>query len=229
MEDWLALLDAVQRLIPRGGSNARMRIAFVGEFANYSPKPNCDEEPGGRIQHNLRPFPSPTGPCWLRRLPPPAPRKNHQTTSGPRCSRLRHDTTTENHSQSMVSPRRTGIKPDPREPRVSDRTDPGDCQGWWTPYDAAHNHVLYSLSKSFTSTAVGFAVAEGKPSSPLASKFLRRTFVFPENEQKLEGNAHSTFLKHHLASSPITTPLFFHHVRQGHSPAFVPDSATDGR
>ncbi|MCA9213202.1 MAG: serine hydrolase [Planctomycetales bacterium] len=36
------------------------------------------------------------------------------------------------------------------------------AEGWWTPYDAEHKHVLYSLSKSFTSTAVGFAVAEGK-------------------------------------------------------------------
>jgi len=36
------------------------------------------------------------------------------------------------------------------------------AEGWWAPYDAAHNHVLYSLSKSFTSTAVGCAVAEGK-------------------------------------------------------------------
>src|SRR6266542_3621623 len=36
------------------------------------------------------------------------------------------------------------------------------AEGWWFPYDAGHNHVLYSLSKSFTSTAVGFAVAEGK-------------------------------------------------------------------
>jgi CubicO group peptidase (beta-lactamase class C family) len=36
------------------------------------------------------------------------------------------------------------------------------AEGWWAPYDAAHNHVLYSLSKSFTSTAVGFAVAEGR-------------------------------------------------------------------
>ena len=34
--------------------------------------------------------------------------------------------------------------------------------GWWAPYDAAHQHVLYSLSKSFTSTAVGCAVAQGK-------------------------------------------------------------------
>lgn len=36
------------------------------------------------------------------------------------------------------------------------------AEGWWTPYNAAHQHVLYSLSKSFTSSAVGFAVAEGK-------------------------------------------------------------------
>jgi CubicO group peptidase (beta-lactamase class C family) len=36
------------------------------------------------------------------------------------------------------------------------------AEGWWRPYDANHNHVLYSLSKSFTSTAVGLTVAEGK-------------------------------------------------------------------
>lgn len=36
------------------------------------------------------------------------------------------------------------------------------AEGWWTPYTAESNHVLYSLSKSFTSTAIGFAVAEGK-------------------------------------------------------------------
>lgn len=36
------------------------------------------------------------------------------------------------------------------------------AEGWWAPYDAATPHVLFSLSKSFTSTAVGLAVAEGK-------------------------------------------------------------------
>ena len=36
------------------------------------------------------------------------------------------------------------------------------AEGWWSPYAAQFNHTLYSLSKSFTSTAVGFAVAEGK-------------------------------------------------------------------
>jgi CubicO group peptidase (beta-lactamase class C family) len=38
------------------------------------------------------------------------------------------------------------------------------AEGWWSPYDAATPHVLYSLSKSFTSTAVGLAIAEGKMS-----------------------------------------------------------------
>jgi CubicO group peptidase (beta-lactamase class C family) len=36
------------------------------------------------------------------------------------------------------------------------------AEGWWTPYRPGANHMLYSLSKSFTSTAVGFAVAEGR-------------------------------------------------------------------
>ena len=36
------------------------------------------------------------------------------------------------------------------------------AEGWWSPYGPELNHTLYSMSKSFTSTAVGFAVAEGK-------------------------------------------------------------------
>ena len=36
------------------------------------------------------------------------------------------------------------------------------AEGWWGPYAARTPHVLYSLSKSFTSTAVGLAIAEGK-------------------------------------------------------------------
>ncbi|MSU63195.1 MAG: class C beta-lactamase-related serine hydrolase [Pedosphaera sp.] len=36
------------------------------------------------------------------------------------------------------------------------------AEGWWSPYDARTPHEMYSLSKSFTSTAVGLAVAEGK-------------------------------------------------------------------
>lgn len=36
------------------------------------------------------------------------------------------------------------------------------AEGWWEPYGSAFNHTLYSLSKSFTSTAVGLAVSEGR-------------------------------------------------------------------
>lgn len=35
-------------------------------------------------------------------------------------------------------------------------------EGWWAPYDAASRHELYSLSKSFTATAVGLALGEGR-------------------------------------------------------------------
>lgn len=35
------------------------------------------------------------------------------------------------------------------------------AEGWWAPYRADGIHLLYSVSKSFTSTAVGIAIAEG--------------------------------------------------------------------
>lgn len=36
------------------------------------------------------------------------------------------------------------------------------AEGWWKPFDPAYKHTLYSLSKSFTSTAIGLLVKEGK-------------------------------------------------------------------
>lgn len=36
------------------------------------------------------------------------------------------------------------------------------AQGWWAPYEQTDTHILYSLSKSFTSTAIGLLAAEGK-------------------------------------------------------------------
>jgi CubicO group peptidase (beta-lactamase class C family) len=47
------------------------------------------------------------------------------------------------------------------------------AEGWWHPYSPHHPHQLFSLSKSFTSTAVGLAVAEGRLSldDPLLSFF----------------------------------------------------------
>ncbi|HEX3814285.1 MAG TPA: serine hydrolase domain-containing protein [Mycobacteriales bacterium] len=35
------------------------------------------------------------------------------------------------------------------------------AEGWWAPYSAERPHLLYSLTKSFTSIAVGFAIADG--------------------------------------------------------------------
>ena len=35
------------------------------------------------------------------------------------------------------------------------------AEGWWAPYAPDVRHTMYSLTKSFTSTAVGLAVSEG--------------------------------------------------------------------
>ena len=35
-------------------------------------------------------------------------------------------------------------------------------EGWWKPYAAETPHSLFSLSKSFTSTAVGLAISRGE-------------------------------------------------------------------
>ncbi len=50
------------------------------------------------------------------------------------------------------------------------------AEGWWSPYDAKSRHILFSLSKSFTSTAVGLAITDGKLS--LDDEVLR---FFPED------------------------------------------------
>jgi CubicO group peptidase (beta-lactamase class C family) len=53
------------------------------------------------------------------------------------------------------------------------------AEGWWAPYDAQSPHSLFSLSKSFTSTAVGLAIAEGKLS--LHDEVLK---LFPDEAPK---------------------------------------------
>ncbi|MEO3809480.1 serine hydrolase domain-containing protein [Sphaerisporangium sp. B11E5] len=35
------------------------------------------------------------------------------------------------------------------------------AEGWWAPYSAGRPHLLYSVTKSFTSIAVGLAIADG--------------------------------------------------------------------
>lgn len=47
------------------------------------------------------------------------------------------------------------------------------AEGWWSPYAPEFPHMLFSLSKSFASTAVGLAVSEGRLSvdDPVISFF----------------------------------------------------------
>src|SRR5205823_12327355 len=60
------------------------------------------------------------------------------------------------------------------------------AEGWWAPYEAQAPHALYSLSKSFTSTAVGLAVAEGKLSvdDPVLKFFPDDAPAEPSNNLK---------------------------------------------
>ena len=36
------------------------------------------------------------------------------------------------------------------------------AEGWWYPFAAKHPHLMFSVSKSFTSTAIGLAIGEGR-------------------------------------------------------------------
>ena len=36
------------------------------------------------------------------------------------------------------------------------------AEGWWSPYKPEYPHMMFSLSKSFTATAVGLAISEGR-------------------------------------------------------------------
>src|SRR5205085_3684590 len=60
------------------------------------------------------------------------------------------------------------------------------AEGWWAPYDAEAPHSLYSLSKSFTSTAVGLAVSEDKLSldDPVLKFFPDDAPAEPSNNLK---------------------------------------------
>lgn len=53
------------------------------------------------------------------------------------------------------------------------------AEGWWSPYSPKVPHLLFSLSKSFTSTAVGLAIAEGRFSidDPVLTFFPEYTSV----------------------------------------------------
>ncbi|MFF8190710.1 serine hydrolase domain-containing protein [Streptomyces bobili] len=67
--------------------------------------------------------------------------------------------------------------------------------GWWAPYTPDRLHLLYSLSKSFTSTAMGFAVAEGLIGldDPVIS-------YFPEFDADITDPRSRAMLVRHVAS-----------------------------
>lgn len=69
------------------------------------------------------------------------------------------------------------------------------ADGWWAPYTRDRVHLLYSLSKSFTSTAAGFAVAEGLVD-------LDRTVLsyFPELDADVADPRSRALLVRHVAS-----------------------------
>ncbi len=67
--------------------------------------------------------------------------------------------------------------------------------GWWWPYSAHRPHLLYSLSKIFTATAAGLAVADGRLrlDDPVID-------YFPELRPKLTGSRAEPMLVRHLAA-----------------------------
>ncbi len=67
------------------------------------------------------------------------------------------------------------------------------AEGWWKPYRPDLRHMLFSLSKSFTSTAVGFAVTEG-----LLTVEDRLIDYFPEYKDTLDPLWEKLKLKHLL-------------------------------
>ncbi|MEU0944099.1 serine hydrolase domain-containing protein [Streptomyces canus] len=69
------------------------------------------------------------------------------------------------------------------------------ASGWWAPYAPDRPQLLYSLSKSFTATAAGFAVAEGliRLDDPVIS-------YFPEFEAEVTDPRSRAMLVRHVAS-----------------------------
>jgi CubicO group peptidase (beta-lactamase class C family) len=69
------------------------------------------------------------------------------------------------------------------------------AEGWWAPYAAQRPHLLYSLSKSFTSTALGFAVAEG-----LVDLDATVLSYFPEFDAEVTDDRARRILVRHVAN-----------------------------
>jgi CubicO group peptidase (beta-lactamase class C family) len=67
------------------------------------------------------------------------------------------------------------------------------AEGWWAPYSAEQRHLLYSLTKSFTSIAVGLAIGDG-----LLSLEDRVVDVLPEHVPDDASEQARRITVHHL-------------------------------
>lgn len=75
------------------------------------------------------------------------------------------------------------------------------AEGWWAPYSAERPHLLYSLTKSFTSVAVGLAVSDG-----LLSLDDRVVDVLPDHVPDNLSAQASRITVHHLLSMTAGHP-----------------------
>lgn len=75
------------------------------------------------------------------------------------------------------------------------------AEGWWAPYSAERPHLLYSLTKSFTSIAVGLAITDG-----LLSLDDRVVDVLPEQVPADVSEQGSRITVHHLLSMTAGHP-----------------------
>src|SRR5690349_18642132 len=71
------------------------------------------------------------------------------------------------------------------------------AEGWWQPYHSHDQHVLFSLSKSFTSTAIGLLVAEGR----LSVDDLVLDFFPDESPPRPSANLKAMRVRHLLSMS----------------------------
>ena len=69
------------------------------------------------------------------------------------------------------------------------------AEGWWSPYAEKRVHLLYSLSKSFTSTAAAFAIAEG-----LLDLDATMLSYFPEFDSEITDPHSRSMLVRHVAA-----------------------------
>ncbi|MEW1956185.1 serine hydrolase [Kineococcus sp. NPDC059986] len=84
-------------------------------------------------------------------------------------------------------------------------------EGWWGPFRPDRPHLLYSLSKSFTSTALGFAVAEG-----LVDLDATVLSYFPEFDADVTDERSRRILVRHVAN-----------MASGHAAETIEQAAAD--